>query len=330
MKGIISLLIVVFLLYPALSLAIDCENKTTVAADFPFPETFKSAQVLSEELCLIATDENPDFSRAEPVAKDWKDNALSETAVLKTVGIDTDRHIQVLYEAILDGLPFKNFEVDKTSLTYSVSGANLAVIPDSSRCESILTNANCYDLLEKLQIALNATNDAVNAHEIAEVSKTIGLYSKQWEQYFEKARSQTFIELSLNTYLYRDELQKNTFVPPPSYQAILLHPSVVLEHVSADEDGDEFKEALSMEWLGINWWNLKVPLGVSLVTTISDRNEVDDFGHGVMVHIHNNYSVGVTTHDGETGVLMTIDLLKLFEDKKSNLEKFQEKARKYY
>lgn len=330
MKRLVLILAVGLILFPNLSLAAPCKSSTEVAEDFPFPNTFQSAQILSEELCLIATDANPDFSRAEPVAKTWRDNALSETAVLNSVGIDIEPHIQTLYEAILDGLPFKNFEIDKTSNTYSVSGSNLAVIPDNSKCETILAHENCYDLLEKLQIALNTTNDAVNAHEITEVAKTIGLYSKHWENYFDKARSQTFIELTLNTYLYRNKLKKDSFVPPPNYQAILLHPSVVLEHVSAEDDGDKLKEAFSMEWVGINWWDLKLPFGASLVTTVSDRKDVNDFGHGVMLHIDNNYSIGVTTHSGDTGVLITLDLLKLFEDKKSNLEKFKEKAQQYF
>ena len=330
MKRFALILVVGYFIFPSFSLAAMCGDKTEVASNFPFPKTFQASQALSKELCLIATEEHPDFSKAEPIAKDWKGNALSETELLKTVGINTDQHIQTLYDAILDGLPFRNFEIDKASLTYSVSGTNLAVISDNNKCESILSHENCYDLLEKLQIALNMTNEAINAYEIAEVSKTIGLYSKQWEKYFEKARSQTFIELGLNTYLYRDKLRKNSFVPPPKYQAILLHPSIVLEQVPADEDGGEFKEALSMEWIGINWWNLKIPFGVSLVTTVSDRKDIDDLGHGVLFHVHNNYSIGVTTHDGEPGFMITLDLLKLFEDKKSNLKKFQDKARKYY
>lgn len=330
MKTLNVLFVIIALSFVSFSFAAECDSTTKVAKDFSFPATFKASQLLSKELCLIASDVNSDFSAVEPVANAWRKAALREANELKSADVNVDSHIQTLYDGILDGLPFKNFEVDKTDyVTYSVSGSDLKVVAVDSACNSLSFQKNCYDLLAQLQVALNTTYDAINAVETTKVFNTIGLYSKQWDNYFDKARSQTFIELSLNTWLYSDELKKNEFVVPPSYQLIVLHPSIVLEYVANAVDGDQEKEAFAMEWIGVNWWNAKVPLGFSLVTTHSDRASVDNFGYGVMLHINNNYSIGVTDHDGDTGVLVTIDLLKLFETKQKNLKSFKSEAQKY-
>ncbi len=70
------------------------------------------------------------------------------------------------------------------------------------------------------------------------------------------------------------------------------------------------------------------PVGVSFVSVYADRSDVDDFGLGVMLHVNNNYSLGVTWRDGDTGFFLTVDLLKLFEDKQSNFQKYKDKIEK--
>jgi len=330
MKRIVILLFFCISIHSNLSYADACIDTTPIPKNFLFPETFKSAQLLSKELCLIANQTEPNFLSAKPVADAWKDAAMNESKTIRDIGVVLKAQIDKLYEAILDGLPFKNFEVDKTNLTYSVSGSNLQVIADNEKCKTTRFKVNCYEVLDQLRVALNTTNNAVNATEITRVSESIGLYSELWGNYFEKARSQTFLELSVNTYLYRDQLKKDEFVPPPDYQVIFLHPSIALEYISDADDGEEQSEALVIEWLGINWWDMKVPFGVSFITSYSDRDSVDDVGMGLMFHVNNNYSIGITDHDGDHGVLVTLDLLKLFEDKKSNLEKFKAKAEQYY
>jgi len=77
-----------------------------------------------------------------------------------------------------------------------------------------------------------------------------------------------------------------------------------------------------VEWLGVNFWDLKVPLGISLASTYVDRPEVEDLGHGLMLHINNHYALGWARYDDVNSFYVTIDLLKMFEDKKKQYDKY--------
>jgi hypothetical protein len=121
---------------------------------------------------------------------------------------------------------------------------------------------------------------------------------------------------------------KDYLVGPPKRQWHAIQPGVVIENVSDAEDGENVEYSLAMEWIGINWWEdsiIGIPLGVSLVSIYADRSTVNDVGHGVMFHFDNKYSVGVSDHDGDTGIFVTMDLLKLFMDKKKNIVTYREK-----
>ena len=72
-----------------------------------------------------------------------------------------------------------------------------------------------------------------------------------------------------------------------------------------------------------------MPFGIALVTTYSDRATVDSVGHGVMFHIDNDYSVGVTDHGGDTGVFVTIDLLKFIQGKEKRFNAYRSKVKEY-
>ena len=84
---------------------------------------------------------------------------------------------------------------------------------------------------------------------------------------------------------------------------------------------------LAVEWLGINFWDWKVPFGISYTTTYVDRAGFDDKGKGIMIHINNHYAIGWAEHGDEDTVYVTIDLLKLFERKQ---QQYQSYLKKYY
>lgn len=316
-----------------------CGQEITIADDFVFKGLKSRSDELSRALCQVKLyDESasPDYSPALVQAKQWRNTALAEVKPLKQAGIDLDPVINALFEHTkTNGAPGA-FQLLKVSRAYYLSiddSINGTIEDDAAndKCKdaALAFNKTCYEVLEDFRVAVNAANADVNRITLARVSEKVGLYSKQWDKYFVDSRSQAPWELGLNTWLYKDELTQNKFVLPPSYQLALLHPSVVFEYVADAVDGDQGREALAMEWIGINWWNLKVPLGISLVTSYSDRSSVNDVGYGVMIHINNDYSIGVTDHDGDTGIFATIDLLKLIQGKEKRVNAYKNKVEQY-
>lgn len=184
--------------------------------------------------------------------------------------------------------------------------------------------ADCFGVLDEYADLYNyaqATYASDSALAFARYARDLG---EQWEAYLDDARSQTLLELTLNSYLYRRE-EDARFAPPPERQWILLHPNLVVEYVDEADDGDQFKEALMLEVVGVNYWRQErwyVPSGGSLIALYSDRREVEDWGYGAALHFANAYTVGVSRHSGDTGVFLTVDLLKLVENRRTILESF--------
>ncbi|RKF19865.1 hypothetical protein DBZ36_05245 [Alginatibacterium sediminis] len=166
--------------------------------------------------------------------------------------------------------------------------------------------------------------------EAAELSKYLLAYSKEWDKFYYEARYQYPWEKMFTSYIYRDQLSSTTFAAPPNKQLFLLRPWAVLEYVDGAADGSQFKAALSLEWFGINLWQgcfgSNVACGASLISTYSDRAGLDDFGHGLMLHVSNKYSFGATFRDGETGIFVTADLLKAITDKKSEVKSWEKRV----
>jgi hypothetical protein len=162
-------------------------------------------------------------------------------------------------------------------------------------------------------------------------SDRYGPVAERWKNYLFKARVQYWWEMAANGALFdanRDP--KAAFPEPPTYQLILAHPSVALEYVGDADDGNEFEPAVVVEWIGYNFWTwqgteMKRPLGVSIVSTLSDRAGTDDLGHGLLFHYKHTYSLGVTWREGDVGIFASFDLGKYLLDRKSQLESAREK-----
>jgi hypothetical protein len=100
----------------------------------------------------------------------------------------------------------------------------------------------------------------------------------------------------------------------------------VIENVDAALEGDQTKEALLIEAVGVNWWSERpwyMPSGGSLVALYSDRSATADVGYGVAVHFRGVYTVGYAVHDGDDGVFISVDLLKFFQDKRKIISTYQ-------
>jgi len=193
----------------------------------------------------------------------------------------------------------------------------------------------CKDSYEKAKNFLSFSyaawrvTDYLNRPILTSVHAHLETLDKQWDSYFNEARSQFPWELLLNGYLYgRKIADERGLQAPPESQLILLHPSPALEYVSAADDGSRFEPAVVIELLGYNRWSWnggrqKNPWGGSLIASVSDRAGVDNWGYGGMVHYKNTFSLGVSSRDGDLGVFVSVDLGKW-------INKYSEKTRNAY
>lgn len=158
--------------------------------------------------------------------------------------------------------------------------------------------------------------------------RSVDIFNKAWDEYFTTAREQTYFDIAATQLLYSVFVEENhEFVGPPNFQVFFMRPNIVVENVGAAVDGDEISEALALELFGINFWQEDscgfFSCGVSLTLNYADRAGVKSSGYGLMFHIENKYSIGVTKHGDDNGIFVTVDLLKFFQDKKETLKRFR-------
>lgn len=147
----------------------------------------------------------------------------------------------------------------------------------------------------------------------------------QWTSYFDEARLQYPWELLVNGWRHgRENRKAGGFADVPNDQWILLHPGVGLEYVKDAPKGSRFEPALVVEVIGYNRWSwsrdgrMGRAFGASLIQTYSDRAGLSSARTGIMLHYNNKYSLAFTRKDGESGVMLSIDLGNLLTEVESD------------
>lgn len=203
------------------------------------------------------------------------------------------------------------------------SDVGIDVTTELAVCKEATKTAECaqgYLRAKQLVRYVTVTKRALDYYSMKNVhahAVYVDMLSKRWDRYFNDARSQFFWELGINGWLYgATNKGKEGLLSPPDYQVIVLHPSVGLEYVDTMA-GDRFRETVVLEGLGYNRWTwsdskMKLPMGISLIGVYGDRSGAPQFGYGGLIHYNNNMSLGVTRRGSETGVILSLDLAKLF------------------
>jgi hypothetical protein len=219
-----------------------------------------------------------------------------------------------LNERVLD---FKTTYLDKVSSS-----------PDAYR--------NAIDSLGILLLThrtLNYINRKVALEQVGAVARE---REAQWQIYFNESIPQWPWELAfVNGPIYKYTLKNEKGLGKvPDWQLIVAHPDVALEYVDGAADGDQFRPALLVEIVGADFWSwedgakqkgpwgLPFPLGAGLVATFSDRGESEDWGFGGVLHINHIYNIGATFRGSDTGIFVSVNLAKLFENKRSKADKY--------
>lgn len=188
----------------------------------------------------------------------------------------------------------------------------------------------CYNVLKDLEKSINVYRKVTNAYHALAAQKKLASIEKEWLVYWDAARSMTFLDLSLTSLIEGGDVIKSGHIAgPPEKQWFALHPNIVYEIVKGAPAGQRSKEALSIEWIGVNWWKnspINIPFGISLSSLYADRVGVKTMGHGATFYFNNKYALGIVRRGGINGIFVSVDLLKAFESKEQNVIKFRKKV----
>ena len=198
----------------------------------------------------------------------------------------------------------------------------------NSKCKDhFVDKPLCSTVLQQLDDAIFPYQRNANAFTAYDTRIKLNALSAQWDAYFDSARAQTFADIFLTTLIEKSHFKTDHLVGPPERQWFLFRPNIVLEYIENAPDGENMGLALSIEWIGVNWWRdsiIGIPFGVSATTLYSDRPEVKDVGHGVTLYFDNKYAIGYVNHDGNAGFFASVDLFKLFEDKSKQVDRYKD------
>jgi hypothetical protein len=209
------------------------------------------------------------------------------------------------------------------------SAGRIAVKQDNGACRSRF-NADCDAVLDDFANAINYYKYSYTSLTAAESVAKLDRMSEQWDAFLDSGRSQTLLDLSLTTALERRQFRQGFLVGPPKRQWTLLHPDLAYEHIRQAPAGQRDELTLVIEWFGVNWWSsdsplAEIPFGISLVSAYADRPDMSSAGHGVVFHFDNKYSVGWTRRRGSDGFFVSIDLLRLIDNKRERLNRYRRK-----
>lgn len=262
-------------------------------------------------------------------------SSIDDKPILKGNGIfDTGLFQAVLANTpISSGLPTFNVQrVGVNDLDLNM-GNTLRQQVDMSKCDATLQTqyptGTCVEFFNEYKALYNFAHMTVSSPVAKKVWDVWDKAESDWNRYFDEGRSQMPWEYLANYSLWARTKQAGRVGTPLDYQLILLHPSIVIENVSDALDGDNTKEGLMIEVLGVNFWrsdNWYEPTGASIVSVYADRAQTRDWGWGLAVHFDNNFTVGATRRDDENGFFISVDLWQAFMDKKSKLKDVRDRV----
>tara|TARA_B100001059_G_C17827077_1_gene582073 strand:+ start:2502 stop:3512 length:1011 start_codon:yes stop_codon:yes gene_type:complete len=298
-----------------------------------FKPLFAGVDSISLSICQSLVEGEPIDLETSNWFAEWEDTLRIELNELDGLSFDKEKVVAESYNSLVAlSLPktIRSTQNKKTSLYDLHLGNEKLASFSNSECSKASSRKNCKLLFRDLDQAIKAPFSASLYYEGSISKERIAFKNKAWDNYFFASRSQTFVDIALNTWLYRNEIKKDKLVMPPEVQFFVAHPSLILHYAHGAPDGGQLKEGLAIEWLGFNFWNWDVPFGASVITTYSDLTDVKDSGYGVMFHFANKYSLGMTRNGDENTLVFTIDLLKMFESKESNYKAYLEEAKEHF
>ena len=214
---------------------------------------------------------------------------------------------------------------DSIDMLFTTIDQRISFSYDDPACQSIdgVSYTNCKDAIDNISIAFNIYSSPYKEDILKDNQELLDTMSSDWKRFIDEARNQTIVDVWFNTLLNPWHYEKDHLVSPSKFQLFLAHPAVVYEHIKDAQKGEQDKAALAMEWLGVNWWDLPVPIGVSWVTVYSDRSTATSVDQGIMIYIDNKYAIGWVDADEGDGIFVSVDILKMVSNKNDQFKKYK-------
>jgi hypothetical protein len=205
----------------------------------------------------------------------------------------------------------------------------LAERGDNAACRAGF-RATCDAVLDDLANAINYYRFSYASLKAAEAVDGLNRLSDRWDSFLDSGRSQTILDLTVTTAIERRGFRQGFLVAPPKRQWTLMHPDLGYEHIPGAPSGQRDSLSIVFEWFGVNWWSSdsplgNIPFGVSLASVYADRPDLPSAGHGLVLHFDNRYSLGWTRRGGSDGFFVSIDLLRLVDNKRERLDRYRRK-----
>ncbi len=326
--------------------SIDCDalverikiSPDNIYKDTLFPQTINTARqvCLSLRQAVGGEGSTPDLSRItadQPALREFGARAASivigqfgqSTAISLTANFN-EMATQLATTNIATGkLPeFRTRKIGSKHLGWFSTGneKKFEFPPNHPDCTRVAANKTCVQIFNDFMEAFNPYRIAYDAYVTSQNQQLLQNINRDWERFLDVSKSQTAFEVWLTTLWHRKHFQQDYIVGPPRSQVIALHPQLVYEYVDDATDGNNAEFGLAIEWLGLNYWDLKVPLGFSVASVYSDRADVPDIRTGVMLHIDNKYTIGWGKRGDAEGFYFSVDFLKLLQNKKQQYERY--------
>ncbi len=194
-------------------------------------------------------------------------------------------------------------------------------------CATTFGADSCLAVFDDLSDSINVYNDGYVSLLADKAEGDLAELSARWNRFFEESRTPTFIDLWLTSILERDRFRAGFPQGPPVRQYFALRPNVILMYHDGAPQGDQFVPGISLEWVGVNWWDespIGIPFGFSVTSVYADVPEVDrTIGTGLTFHFDNNLTIGWARHGDENSYQVSADLLQLFKDTQSRFDDYK-------
>ena len=230
---------------------------------------------------------------------------------------------------LLDPLVTKLDEDIGFSFYTSVPDGQIGSTTERERvdCAFAFRSSSCATAFNDLMESVNLYKYSYTTKNAGEAAVDLAEKSARWNRFFEEARTPTFIDVWLTSIINNKKFRKGFPQGPPEVQYFALRPNAVLMYNDGAPQGDQFVLGLSLEWIGINWWDqspIGIPFGVSITSVYGDVPEVDrTIGTGVTFVFDNNLSVGWARHGDDNSYQVSADLLQLFKKTQKRFDQYK-------
>lgn len=217
-----------------------------------------------------------------------------------------------------------------------IENQDVAIVFDpTEKCKNVKIGdgtkpfVSCQKVSENLEKSLDAVNVFRKDKRYSEIAQHAALIEADWKNFMQDSMFQTSLDVMVTTWIYSDKWKQADLQGPPPIQFFALHPTLVYSYMPDASRGEEAKPVPAIEWLGINWWKNRLPLGISITSLYNDRPDGKEFPLGLTLHIDNKYSFGVVGKGDDQIIFFNLDIMDWFSDKSKKYDKYEKEFNEF-